>query len=932
MKFLPDDLIAKLSQQFASEPFIVVSIHWGSVFSIDNYTNTPNLNESQLETILNYGNTNNLFGFYGDKDIYDDSGNLLVQGKLLSISPINSDVNFEQNSQTSQVTVTLDDSDNSLLDILKTSPIHKRPAFVYIGFVGVPLSKMIRIFEGEIVSDFRWTEKEKTVTFNFLTRVEEKEVGFSPEQGYIQDLPIEMIGRPWPFGFGSIIKYPAIRINYTPTAVTTEPIGLHDYSLDTELSRLTTLKEYFQGVAETYAKAALEAIFTAQEDDPGAPTGSHDNAGDQFTELANQALAIVQQVLTDKNNLETILTEQILYQNGLDTQGGTSGKVQCISDVPVKLNGLFELGDLVIRGHMTASNGRTSTLTIDKIVHPIPGTTTWGNNYFPPQKESFIFVNAGTAVKFLGKYPLRYLVNTLGGTVEGVYAYRQFEGLKRLAPVPKKYWNTIAVKTVPPGVVTTVPTFRALVIELTQPLSTLRNEFWDDDLYVSYKSSIGPNSIDILKFLIGMYTHYSIDINSFNKTPAYNCNFVLPDQKDVMQVIKEICFQCKYGIWIQQGKFFIIDMSNFYDDRMLLDLSHIIQDSVEISISPTESIITKMRGSWRYNYEYDTRNYVAIRYNDNIYGVHPLDTDYYCFNDPSQVMSSMVFWIYRKGNVWKRMKLSLPLEYIQLDVFDNIALTPAVCSKYSLGDLKSQGEILHASIIGISLDPETFTVQLELELPIYVGAKKQSPAYWINSYGGFLWQIDENYQLTETPKQSAYYQRGFSISQAIAGAKLQAEYFKALETNTGTVNGLPSPNSVNGDPEPRGVDQWARTDTGGPTGYYNTPGVVFPKQTNQFAIAETPAWQYNYGTYVLPTPSGGGGGGMPGQILSVAAGNKYNCMVFPSGIGSQGTKVVGTCLQLAAGETIPQGTWAIFAVVPGVGGSEYYFQIPIWLG
>jgi hypothetical protein len=931
MKFIKDEVLNILSQQYGNEPIMIVAVTWNIQFQVSNYNNSTNLTDDQLDTVLQYGlNNSSTFSFFADKDIYDDKGNILIPGKILSISEISSAVDFSSNASSSQVTIVIDDTDNNILETLKSANIHKRPASVYIYYEGMQLADMIPVFEGEIVSDFRWSEKDKTVTFNFLSHIEEREVGYSPEQGYIQDLPLEMIGRSWPFGFGDIVKYPCIRINYTPTAVLIDPFGIHDYSLDSELQRLDEIKKSYKGLIELYAKAALEAYFSGLND-----------IGDQMTNLLNEVITQMNQVNTDTDNLAQILQEQILYEHGLNANDGRPAFVDVLTDVPVKLTGLFQIGEIVVSGSLLPGDQRTGKLKVEKITHPIPGQPSWGSNYFPPQKQDFVFVNAGTTVKFLGRYPLRYLVNTLGGSVQGVFAYRQFEGLRRLAPVPHKYYTVISVRTVPPGVVTTYPNFHALVVELTQPLSTLKDQGWDDELYVSYKSSVGPKLRDIIKFLITYYTHYRIDSKSLAKIPNLNCSFVLPDQKDVMSVLKEICFQCNIAIWTSDNTFFFLYLPQFYFSRMYVKLDDIIKDSVEISISPTEDIITKMRGSWRYNYEYDTRNYVAIRYHDDIFGVHGLDIDYYCFSDPDSVIRSIEFWLYRKGNVWKRIKLTLPIRFIQLDIYDNLALSKEVVDKYLLGDIKV-GETLDCSIIGMKLNPENSTVDLELEAPVYVGGKKTSPAYWLGSAGGLmLWQIDDNYQLTETPKQYRFYQRGFSISKTLNGAQLQSEYFKALTSkSSGSFNGLPSPNSINGDPTPSGITPWTKTDVGGPSGIYSAPRVDFPQQGKQFSLVNQPKWDYNYGQYPInPVDNKDQGNCFPGIANEFVKGKTYKCTVYVNGMNKSGRNIVAECIQISTDKTadrIPKGTGALFSKTTTGSQDEvienYWFIVPIWMG
>jgi hypothetical protein len=70
-----------------------------------------------------------------------------------------------------------------------------------------------------------------------------------------------------------------------------------------------------------------------------------------------------------------------------------------------------------------------------------------------------------------------------------------------------------------------------------------------------------------------------------------------------------------------------------------------------------------------------------------------------------------------------------------------------------------------------------------------------------------------------------------------------------------------------------------------------------------------------------------GGGGIPGKVLS-GSGSTYSVALYENGPASASTKTVTvTQLQIATGETIPAGTWAIVAKTKTV----YSMQAAVWL-
>lgn len=922
MKQLKPQVINKLSQQYGLEPIIVFAIHFVDATIINNLSGANVYTNSDINQLITLMKNGSSAAIYADKTIYDSTGNVLIPGKILNIPTINSILNFDGNSTSSQLDIEIEDTDQTILNLLGQVNIQKVPAFIYIYFDGIALSDMPLIFEGEIVSGFSWSDKTQTAKFAVVNHIEEREVGFSPEQGYIKDLPLDLIGKPWPFGYGSVIKYPAIQINYAPTCITTIPMSWADLSLDTELARLETILSLYLGIALLYFIGALQAYFSEDRD-----------LGDQLTDLGNQSIAIYQQVLYDQQGKRSIRFEQ---QNiGRNPQ-------TVISNVPKSLSGLFSVGGQVANGRLNpvkdihvAGGSGVATLSLARPL-PIVGESLL-INYSPVAKQGYIYIPAGSSVRFLGNYPLVSVINCLGGRITGVYAYRQTEGAHALVSVAKNLWKSITIKAIPDGVVTTTPNFKALGILLHKPLSSLFLQQWDDQLYVSYVSNVGPSIKSIFRFLIATYTVYTYDRASMNSLPNFQINFATTDQKDVMVQIKEICFQCNIAVWLTEGKFFFKFLPIQSSSVMSLSLDDIIKDTMEIGISPTENIVTKIHGAWQYNYQYDTKNFIQYRYNDFRYGVHRLDVDYYCFQDPEQIVQSMLFWLYRKGNTWKRLKFSVPLKFIQLELFDNIHINIDVVDKYVLGKTA-----FDAQVVGIDLNPDTWLVDLELELPIYVGSKINSPAYWLGNYNGQFFAIDDFYGLTEKPKQTLAYQRGLQIAIGISAQRLQFQINDlANQHQSIPMIGVNQPDSVSGTPANSQFsifDGVAQVIAG-----YTGNAIQIPPQSNQPAIQyqAKPGFDYNYATYpgLQSTQEAQPGGGIPGTIDKHASGMVYSCTIYPKGLDKPGTVIEATLLQDAVNDIdIPPETWTFFSKLGTKKNSEgntvdnYLFQVPLWLG
>jgi hypothetical protein len=945
--------IEALSQQYGAEPVLVLAINFTDYFVLNNVSGATTYTDNQIATIIQEAQSSSTIYFYSDKVIYNSDNSVLFPGGILSCSPINSFVSYSGETGTSDVTVKIDDSNKVILSLLSKVNIQKVPAFFYLYFDGLSVGDMIAIYEGEIVSGFSWSDKDLAATFTIMNRIEQKEVGFTPEQGYISDLIASLIGKPWPVGYGTVIKYPALKLYNSPTCTLTRPWGFHDGSLPNEIARLYSLHYLYYGIALLDYLGALQAFYSGLTD-----------LGNQLQDEGDQAIAILSEVMTNRESLQQVLEEMAAFEGGMPV----------ISNIPVKLIGTWEMGGyLVYASYRPVADaglyGGSGVGYLD-IIGALPEI---GDSLIPYSTPSarteFVFIQAGTIATFVGLYsgtyvaddtdyvptgtldtqivssgfdtepqsiyPMLYVVNCLGGTVQGVYATRPAEGSDWIMPVPKAYWKAIKINTNPGGVVTTSLNFQALGIYTKVPLSSIPGVRWSDDIYVSFKSTIGPNIQDILTWLINNYTQFSPDPDSLAALPPFNCSFCEARQIDVMVQIKEICFQCNIAVWLSEGFFYFNYLPNFTAPVMSCGLSDIIADTLEIGITPTENIVTKIKAAWFTSYEFSTKNYLQIRYNDFRYGLHELDVDYYCFQDATLIMNSMSFWIYRKGNTWKRLKFSLPLRFIQLQIFDNLHIDMDVVALYLLGNgvntyNNSDNYGVDASVISVILNPDTYLIEVELELPIYVGSSINSPAYWMSQSGGLsIFQIDENYDLTPKPDQILQYQRGESISLGIANASLAYAINNQFNNlPVGQSLWITQPDSVSGTPLTSGFDLYSRSDVGGPFGGggYTGQTASVPQSTTGFSqVQPKPAWDYNYINYPgITSATAPPATCIPGQVgtqISDGSGgaggsswNVYNAIVYAGGLTKPGTPVTATLLgNPFKNVTVPIGTWALFS-------------------
>lgn len=198
MRNISDVSLAKIAQRFGAEPFLVVGITW-----------------TQFEY------------YYADKALNAD-----IPGKLLTINSIEDVTTLAGSTNTTNLNITLDDTDGSLKEIFNNLDIHRRPVAVYQCFEGVPFSEKFPIYEGLLESPIVWSDNDRTLSFSVVGMNEHKEIGFSPEEGQFPNLPVADVGVAWPMAFGQPEHCPGLTYQLPAVGTIQYPYFHVDPNLD----------------------------------------------------------------------------------------------------------------------------------------------------------------------------------------------------------------------------------------------------------------------------------------------------------------------------------------------------------------------------------------------------------------------------------------------------------------------------------------------------------------------------------------------------------------------------------------------------------------------------------------------------------------------------------------------------------------------------
>ena len=184
--------LAKLALRYGNEPITIIEVDWVA----------------------------------GSTSVYADRTVGSIPGRIVEVGDLDNVVNVSNNSGSQELAVTLDDTDGSIKAIFDSHDVHKRTARVYQYFTGLDLSDKFLLFSGKVSSPITWSERDRTVKFTILSQLEDKEIGFSAEEGQFPYLPADMVGKAWPMIFGKVVNCPTLQVNKAVTGTTLTSVGI----------------------------------------------------------------------------------------------------------------------------------------------------------------------------------------------------------------------------------------------------------------------------------------------------------------------------------------------------------------------------------------------------------------------------------------------------------------------------------------------------------------------------------------------------------------------------------------------------------------------------------------------------------------------------------------------------------------------------------
>lgn len=653
---ISQESLNKIAQTHAAEPILIVEIAW----TLDGQPISYATQDINTVTASGVSKT--------------------IPGDVVEIGTIDSVLAVSMNESSDEVDLAIYDRDGKIKEIINYNDIMLRDVFVYQWFKGIELDEKFLIFQGKINSPISWSETDRTVKFSVVSQLEDNVVGFSPEEGEFPDLPEDLIGKVWPECFGTTFHEPALQIDKKHSGTLGDGCGIADFTIPDRIAALNAISSYLNDLFFLYAVAAGFAGILGLAD-------VEEQLEDKANQFSQQRIQYIQESL----DLQEIYDQQLASE---------CAQFRVVGGEWFPRGGLtLEIDGARFIGSFSGPFGEEGSdiFTVNQAIHPefdnyppkirpfaegFEVTQADGQSFFVPTGQILgdeageFFAQAGAKVEIFSNESLRYIVSITPGKgginntgVLKVAAHTTFDSGERvLVDVPN---NLFSVYKQNYGSVT------ATIVEINDALSKQQPP-WEDKIHVTFQSSIGPNPISIMRYLIEKYTDFPVDVESFNecrdRLANYPMHFCLKQKKNILTVLRELSYMSRTAISLKAGKFFCRYLPAEPEIAHTFSRDNVNTQTVELGFSTTEDLITRFVGTWRAHGAQEEDSTVVQEYNVKKYGTHEETFDFYAYNYLDIIQKVMTFWLIRRGNTWKKLTFQSALDALNVETFDGVHL------------------------------------------------------------------------------------------------------------------------------------------------------------------------------------------------------------------------------------------------------------------
>jgi hypothetical protein len=322
-------------------------------------------------------------------------------------------------------------------------------------------------------------------------------------------------------------------------------------------------------------------------------------------------------------------------------------------------------------------------------------------------------INFGDEVISGVKIPEKYICNLVASTeILEVVGARTIDGQRKIVPIPTNYYSKSLSG---PALGQTVTS-----LLFKRPLADYNNENWTGEVFVTLKSTLSSNTATAIEWILDNYTDYDVDSSSFSSVETaienYPSHFALLERRNALALVEDMAFQARCAIWITDKTAYIKYLSEEPDDDFTIDETEIDFNTIQLTMTPTEELITKFVGEWIRDYTQEAPFEVVLRNNVPRYGKIERRHNFFIYNIESLVIKSVHFWLIRLSNTWKLLKFKTFLTMLEAEIFDCLELD-LVGNPFG----RSPGGKLKTVVRDITYDTENHRLEFTVWTPIRTG-------------------------------------------------------------------------------------------------------------------------------------------------------------------------------------------------------------------
>ncbi len=641
------------------------------------------------------------------------------------------------------ISVKLSDEDKYLLDLIATHRLEGRTARVlqiFDGNVNDPIELMV----GRVGSPIVWSEESRTFEFDIVAFYEsnsDTEVPFAPDES--SGLQEFAWNRPWPRCYGTPVDAPAVLVVDAPSGVLIRELQPTFDHFEVEVADDVTFPLGTQ-VTVDVGNERMTGTFTLLSSDPVVvlrfDIRERNVSKGTINSLPRETLTTIEQ---DPNNYNTwesdpryaawdtkgklvagnwlfLLTSDGASQAGIlsgieiQSHGTLYGAFTVPSFVGNKNYILYQKGDAT-RGQFPWIVPTGLYYITDGAIADIRGVFDVNETLWP----------AGTSVRLVTD--VVYVANDVPSqSVLQVRAWREVQldsrgGRQRqLVVVPADFYTVNLNDTIAGRACTS--------LTLEKPLSA-RNTGWQDELFVTLVTTVGPNVGDIVEDLMNE-AGISVDATSFDivksECEKYPMDFSFSSRQDALKIAAEIAFQGRCALSVLGSTAYLKYLSlaptsvHFTYNSQDTTLEGMLQiTSTEISQIINDLLVTwRRRGSQQHPERLHFKDPVSV----TAYGRKKKDQDIWVYRHKSLVTKTAQFWYNRWSNAWRKLRVIGDLDAIAMVVYDDV--------KSTLEEL-----VTDAMIEQLEHNSADDQITALLWTPVLVGTTTQSPLAYLDDAG-----------------------------------------------------------------------------------------------------------------------------------------------------------------------------------------------------